>query len=392
MNILLLCNNYGRPTSANGICVKNISNAIQRVCPGSNVFCVSPRPMLTNGDKTTIYEVRPNLSSNPPANVISKLLFKLYSFFRHINFVLFYPNNNFLSYKREMLKKANTIIRDENIDMVVAFYGPIEPIKVLLKIKKTHKIMCVAYFLDLVTEYQKSNRITSRIFLNKGKRYLFEVVKKVDKVLLPLNSYSFVSNKIHYVAHPVYVKSDYVDKNITLDHDCINISYVGTLNKNNRDIAPFLHILSTISNDIHIKFNVWGRLDSYTEELLKDYSDIVVYGGILNNESVSCVFSQSDFLLNVSNKNARNMIPSKLFQMFSSNKHIINFSFFPNYVERELLNQYPEVIEILDMQYDIADIKQKIVNYCLHDVSFNDEIFSNYKPEYHARLLLGFLD
>lgn len=350
--ILFICSDYESDADANGICIRNI---VKQIPFESELYIISEtkdshRKEENSQNIHTIFIPSPLLKRmNRSGSLAHKLAYTI-ALIVHRFFALFtYPD---VSPKRSRTVAAETIriVEENNIDIVVGFYRPFESISAVLKAKEHNSnITAIAYHLDLLKEPNTSNRILKGFKNIKASSVTKDEIKLLDAVILPNSEEENYGHhpKIRYVGFPLYARQTKKEDKYIFDDKDINITYIGTLDSKNRNIKYLIDLIDEmcVANK-RIVLHVWGRLaDQETEEILatKDY---VIYHGMLNNEYVFSTLCNSDYVVNVSNANTYNMIPSKIFQLFATGKGIINLCFDPRDKSLPYFNRYGHVYNV----------------------------------------------
>lgn len=333
--VLFLCDRFGLASDANGICVKKVAGEFKR--RGYHIFCIfnsetedcsfSADGMDFIGVKRTLYDSLSCKLQNK--NFIFSLIFFLFSFLRHIALIPFYPNvSPFRS--RRYKKEAFSLIDSENIGLVIAAYRPYESLYSLMRIKRKYgkKTFCVAYHLDILTSPNTKNKVIRNCQIKKLRKIFEKECGALDLIVLP----SILENKVTSLSNIKYADFPVCDSSekecsfvLPYDCSCVNMVYIGTLNTDNRNPECAIKFIEKLSEKVgrKIQFHIWGNMDMSVTELFKK-SATVFYHGLLAPENVMYALKNSDFIVNIANEQTPQMVPSKIFQYFSTHKPIIN--------------------------------------------------------------------
>jgi glycosyltransferase involved in cell wall biosynthesis len=396
-NILILCSRYLDSTSANGVCAKNLAEAFHQkgfkvwvIAVSDNFFM---KPINLNGvlvygipHDTKIQKLQKFQKTHSPIN---NLRFKLYRLWHGIQSLLSYPID-FSSKRVNLVFKLSQNIIDENgVTIVLGTSFPYHSVEVAIKLKKLYKekLHIVTYHFDLMFYPNNLNPLVYKYKRWKFMQAFKNEVNVVDKILLP-ESYKgtqFASN-VSLVGLPVYIidpnfdQSDYNYPNNTL-----NITYIGSLdsvNRNPRNILTFFREICK-KTGLEVRIHIWGKLvDGAIFQLIKE-DPIVEYHGTVENRYVMDLLKKTDFILNLSNKVTYNLIPSKIFQFFASNKPIINFVQNKNDMSLKYFTEYANSINIetnsLHLYHD--ELITFILNK-LKDSGVSSGNFERFSPSY----------
>lgn len=396
MKILILCRNYGNKNSSNGICVKNLSLALQKIVH-EKVYVLSPSAVVEENDHVEMIPIQPRIRDalKEKKTVASRCCGLFLDAIRYLISLFVYPNCD-IYFRRCLMRTAERIIKEEKIDFVVGFYRPFETLFVLPMLKKKFSnIKVVSYYLDAINGANNKSRIVSDWKKRGGERYFLKNLKAVDRVFLP-NSFTLEKcseelprEKIRYVDFPLYT-NDIVPFDFCFDHDRVNISFVGSLDANNRNPAGFIHVLRELNKSygMRLLLHVWGKMDNIVAQIVADYPDVVKYHGFVENRYVSYLYADSDFLLNVCNTLTTNMVPSKIFQMFASKKFIINYGMQEDDASKPYFEKYPGVLELGRTGLELAVLHELLERVQGEELIVDESVFQASRPEYIARCLI----
>ena len=208
-------------------------------------------------------------------------------------------------------------------------------------------------------------------------------------MIVPDNSSKFypVIEKVHYCGFPVYIGEgleQYLATNFRKDE--YNIAYIGTLDVNNRNPSYAIQFVDKIryKTSMPIRLYVWGKMD---QEILNTFEkfDWISYNGLIDSKYSYDVLRQADLLLNITNQNTYNMLPSKVIQLCASQRPILNFvknradcslSYFNQY--RYCMNIYEdrEIEDQISGTFAFVQASKSMV------IDFPTELVKKSTPEY----------
>ena len=137
--------------------------------------------------------------------------------------------------------------------------------------------------------------------------------------------------------------------------------------------------------------HIWGFVrESVTLEKLKAYSIFVTYHGMIDPSEVMDILQKSDILLNISNKVSYNAVPSKIFQLFSTKKPIINIIRHREDYAKRYFEKYPSVFFIEEYLNDADSMKMAkyIDNSYGKAVEISDSLYESSTPRYISDLII----
>ena len=391
--ILIISGNIYRDSSANGICTRNIIEELLR--RGYEVFCISEPPVagdtFSAPDNVKVISVRAPWYKRFLEKNKSALLMKMVSYIRYFGTVLTYPDVS-PGRTRKVIRECEALLEAEKIGLVLGLYRPYEPIAALLYLKKKYgdRIRCISYHLDLLMSPNNTGFI-KRYKTAAGRKAFAEELGTLDEVLLPEGAdCAGAEQKIRHVGFPLYVKKEIVPCGTGFSGDKINISYIGSLDRNNRNPEFFLKTVNGIPGlKDRLCVHFWGKVPEDVLEIINRFPGMAAYHGITENRYVPYIYSVSDFLLNISNKNTPDMIPSKIYQMFTSGKPIINCVSDPGDRSKQIIDRYPAAFSVYEYQdNDPAGLYGFLTG--THDVRPADgDIFASSTPEYIVDVITG---
>lgn len=401
MNILII-GGSGDSHLPNSVCIKNMTSEFVSkgnkvwILAGGNDYVNSPG-ILEGAELWQVpvdyySKLTMSLSRNP--TFLKRLWYSVFSVLRHVVLLFCFPTTNPIR-SRKLLKKARMIVKDNNINLVIATFLYFENIYAGLQIKKQYqdKIKVVSYHLDLRTASASPNVYLRKYIRMRALHSMIKESRIVDKILVPYSGKNDVEDikgidlkKIKFIGFPVFIKGDYSNNcSLPFVDDAINISYMGSLSFDNRNPLPFLPLLEETSARIGKKIMIyfWGNCDGMESQI--NASPIASYQGIIDNKYASYIMENSDFLLNVGNKISFDMIPSKIFSMFATGKPIINLVLHPKDATVPYFKRYRHCINL-----DMYEMKGSEVSSLVKGVSkfYNtpiidcEEEFNDFKPAY----------
>lgn len=405
-NILFVCGHYSFPTAANSICVQNLAEEFVR--EGHNVYVMATAPEYIGNVETINGVTVWKYFGDPYTKIIKKikrqdnsfgrLLLKLLQVLRYIIIFWFFPIASPLDINK-IYKRSREIIKQKNIDIVIATYMPYDAIKVALLLKKEfdNRIRVVSYHLDMLTNPNNDSNLIVKLKVQKAQKAFKKELSIVDCMLLPNTAFSIDNKKVQYVDFPLYIPEKCntermnIEDNAHFDSKNINVAIVGSLDESNRNPYYFCKLLDSLPaiNGKDVILHVWGKLSGVN---LEDFRNVCYHGMAQVNE-VPSILKSSDLLLNVGNRITYRMIPSKIFQMFAAKKPIIfcltsekdkSLPYFQKYRHVCLIEEYKG-----DKITDKSKLQSFIEEYLEKKIDIDDALFEKSTPEYICNKILG---
>ena len=406
MNILII-GGAGNSPSANSVCVRNMAREF--ITRGHMVWNIGSgeENIQSPGEigGAILWQIPQSYHSRlakrmteHPSHIL-KLWFRIESMFRHLYIIPFYPNTS-LSRTRKVLRLAQKIVKEHDIDLIIAINNSFENINAGMQIKKKlgRGIKVVSYHLDLRTASVNTSALIRSYVRKHALNSVVEESNVVDRILIPYSGKKDIDGLpnvnrsiIEFVGFPVYIKGESEeDVAAPFEQDEISISYVGTLSKDNRDPRPFLSIIKEIvlTTGRKIMVHFWGDAGGMEEFLTS--STVASYHGMVDNKYVKSIMIQSDYVLNIGNAIAYNMLPSKVFGMFAIGRPIINIVNHPNDATLPFFERYNNSFNLL--QYTNRDETSALADYIManYNAPLRDTtgMFDDFTPEKICDLIL----
>lgn len=416
--ILVLTSKYIPNPDANGLISKYLIDELKMrdfkvTCIGVRGDNEAYREII---DDVNIYRIDPTFysyilqkKSSTKSTFFTKIIFKIIYIIRKIKLMLLlfnFPNFDLMQ-ANKLYKKIEVLHNREQFDYIIGIFKPYYNIAALKKFKKKHPdIMCIGYYLDLINSIQKPKVMPKKLYdwlCYREDSYTFKLLDlilmaKGGKDLYIDSKYDFVRKKIKYVDFPTFItrfnlynrnNKNNIDKKIVL-------TYAGTLNIKYRNPEILLNILDKVSKEIKktIELNIYGK--NNCKKLLEKFNSNIYFQiknhGFMSHEDVIKYMCESDILINISNK-IQNAVPSKIFELFSIGKPIINVLFDKSDITKQYFEKYPSVQNIyaweqLDKQ--IKSVKNFIIDESgkQYEVDKIKEKFVENTPSYIANIIV----
>lgn len=416
--ILILTSGFLPEPDANGINVNIISKEL--INRGYDVTCISyKKNSLTNYeiiDGLEIYRITPSFltrildfEKTRKSNYLSMIAVKTVKILRKIKLVLLifnFPDFDIVQdYKlywviRKMMKKTK-------FDLILGVYKPYSNISALLKIKREKsEILCGAYYLDLINSMQRPAFMPQKAYEwlckkadHKVFRILdFSLVAKAGENLHTDQKFQSIKSKIYYVDFPTFQVNDEMDFTTSDSGEksdyTINLIYAGTLDKSFRNPKYLLDILNKLTQfGIIVNFNIYGR--GNCNDILSSYNNNkrlrIHNNGFEDLSVIRKKMLRADFVVNISNE-INSAVPSKIFELFSTGKPIINIVADNNDITNAYFKKYPSVFFVdnkLSIESQMKEFYEYILNekgknYCVSEIAKN---FEENTPKYTVDLI-----
>lgn len=248
---------------------------------------------------------------------------------------LFFHMDNMQWFKKAAYKQLECLNSERKIDTIISFCLPIESHLAAMEYRKRHKdTMWVSYWADdFAVKRNKKNLFYSIASIQRLESNVLcgsDVVLSAEELTESLHSYMAVDTiySIPYVIDQSILYRSCEQK--TGGH--ITGVFMGNLYKEIRN-----KIFSDSElKDVTLQMYIGGNCDHIVEKYATKSSNILFHGFIAK-EQLEQVLQEADFLINIDNLNCTGK-PSKLYELLSYRKPILNFGHFDDCGE---LERYP---------------------------------------------------
>lgn len=306
-------------------------------------------------------------------------------------------------------KKAQELHSHKGFDLVIGVHKPYSNIAALLEFKRHNPdVACIAYYLDLTNSHLKPKLMPRSIYqwlCFKADMRVFTaldlalIAKKGEKIYT-LGKYDIVRQKIEYVDFPTLVIDDknYDNPQTSDNHgapNSISLVFAGTLDRKYRNPEYLLECLLAASKNLgKMEFHIYGR--GNCDDIINKYAcaatllEIIIHG-LVSHETVVQALYTADFLVNISNT-IEDAVPSKIFELFSTGKPVINVVSLENDQIRAYFEKYPAsfCIEscqpIGDQPEELAEFMQEYKGKVI-DTRLIEETFCENRPKFTVDLI-----
>lgn len=401
MNILII-GGAGNSPDANSVCVKNMANEFTK--QGHSVWILAMGDNFVKKPGTlgnaVLWEIPMDYYRRLTGRVenggsrLLQIWFKLISVIRHILLLFFYPVTS-PGRSKKVARKAMQIVKDNHIDIAICVFNPFDNIYAGLKLKRIFsvEIKVVSYHLDLRTASINPNALVRDYIHKHALKSLVEENGLVNTMLIPYSGQKEMerlqgldASKITYVGFPVYVEDNNTEYyKAPFVSDNINVCYIGSLSQDNRNPAYILTLVEKMNerNKKKTLLHFWGDVGGLFP--LLEASPAAVYHGKVENQYTRSIMQQADFLLNIGNAIAYDMLPSKVFGMFATGRPIINVITHPKDVTLPFFERYNHSIDIREYEQktakDIRLLEGGIEKMGSAQNRISKELFDDFRPE-----------
>lgn len=267
--------------------------------------------------------------------------------------------------KNKYYEELNKINNRERIDVIISVSMPTCTHLAAMKFKNEHpETKWITYSTDPFTFYETSYH--GVLFKRKRKARNFQIEQAyyntADINVLTEELYDSALNDFHVnkeklLCFPYVLKEIEVPKIKPLGlNGKIKIVYAGALNSVIRNPEYMLSVLSKVDGITLFLFQS-GDCDS----IIRKYTSekIIVNGLVKRDAYLSLIYKEADILLNIGN-NSELQAPSKMLELLSTGKPIINF-YYKKDNQYKMIEKYPFGLNIGRNEDNVID---KVHSFC----------------------------
>lgn len=251
--------------------------------------------------------------------------------------------------KHKFIKEGKKLLKLNNYDCVIACSYPFLMEEMASKIVEKTCIPFISYQFD---PYYNNKILDSK---DKEKRLIKElnVLNNAKVVFLPKENYEenikseLIKLKDKYYPIELALVKEWNKYDSVFSSKAINFVYTGTFYKNIREPNQMLDFFTKL--DINFKLYIYCIADDDIKIILNSYKEILKDRLIIkynqNKELCNQALYSADFVINIGNV-ITNQIPSKIYELISLGKPIINFYTVKNDSSKEILKKYSLCIHL----------------------------------------------
>ena len=286
-------------------------------------------------------------------------------------------------------RMAQKIIKDEKIDKIITVSWPFSSHLIGYYLKKNNKN--IEWLAETIDPFNFFIGVNNKLIYNKLNTYAErKIFNKADHLTVTTDNiknkyislYPEIENKIHVVKNLFVPIIN--NKNCIVDriNKPLKMSFFGSLIINVRTpdlVIQFFVLITTNEKFKDIELHFYGAYN----ELLKNFDKVkdkigknIFLHGLIPREQVNNEIENSDFLINIGNKNEFQE-PSKLIEYMYYQKPIINFTEISNDTSTRILKNYPNLFEVNSKSIMNDSLINDFINFSLNmNKQINQEILT----------------
>lgn len=423
MNVLFISKDYA-PSSDTSACIVSYL-AEEFVEEGYQVDILTRDSVIEKGEskrngvavhriKATLWDKMSSWGTINKESTVKKAKYFIVKYIRMIYLMCHiraFPNSEPISTKKA-IKYYKKCLSDRHYDYIITFFRPYSTMDIGRIIKSfSPDSKLISFYLDLVEDRDRPTFMPKKLYdklIQKGDEKIFDCS---EIVMLPVSAqnrkielYDRYSQKVLYVEFPTFINHHIGDiTDIQMDDD-ISFLYAGTLLKAYRDPTQLLSLLSDLAKETptqQYRLDIYGGGDCYhiIDEFIKPENLNIIQHGKVPKEEIIIAMKKTRILVNITNA-LNSVVPSKIFEMFSSCKPILNICCNGDDGSIKYFEMYPAVFNANwqgnDIPKDLLYGFKEFVDAALANRKIEyeqiEKIYESSTPKYVVKQIINALD
>ena len=393
MKYLFVLSKYGDDIQTNGLVLSSVLYEMRK--DGNEVVCLSESDTVKAYDYqgVQVYTIKQGLHSTLLKK--EKLLGRFLEVLLECVFYFSYPSYDKLAEKR-MYNRICELNQSHHFDYIYAIYRKYTNVGAVLKFKKHDPACkCGVLFFDLL-EAVRPRLFTKHYYSMICRKQYRRIGNIADKVFVPNDGKCecwdlLPESKREMLYYPGFLRrrniraagSGTADKGRT-----IVMIFAGTLNTVYRNPTPLFEVLKELKAHgykVTLKLYVKGNCSSLIEKAKTGMDIDIMQKELIDKEQLLTEYQCADVLINLSNHMIK-ATPSKVFELISSGKPVLNFVFdqddstkayFDQYIMAHSIFAYEE---IAGQMKDLEAFLENAHDLTEEEYSAVESRFENYTP------------
>ncbi len=359
MRLLFVCQRYISGNDASTNIIRRLSRFYVEKGHFVDVISQGTKPQRIDEGRLNIFCVKESFWERKSLEIRShnKTLYIFLSILRKIIlFFIFwhYPNVEPLLSKR-MVSCFKQNLDHNNYDLILAFFRPYFSLDVAMSIKKMiPKARFVPIVFDLIEKRDKPSLMPMNVFLKKTKSAFEKLFARSDKIFLPIYQIGRPSiikiedAKVAFYNFPTFdIQANYRPMATPSFSNAKEIVflYAGTLSQSFRKPDILLDVLNELASKwtekrIRLLLFISGDCAQLIDNYDINSNLIIERNEFVPKETLRKEMQGADFLVNITN-NYKTVVPSKVFDIASYGKPLINVMASGDDGSKEYIDKYP---------------------------------------------------
>lgn len=366
MRFLLINKEYPPTPDASGAIVYRLCAELKKKGHHVDVIARSDKAHVDRGESGDIFWIEisgwEKLSQKIRSGNYRKMDMLLYRVMTYVRkFWLMFQIHKFPDSEPAVTKRTveayETYLKDQKIDCVIGFFRPYSCLSAAMQIAADASAKSIACYFDLVDAKTRPSLMPPKLYEKLILRGDRKVMDRCDHIMLPVSAGKKADLELNEFKNVIYYEFPTFRMNAQQqsvigtepgcpeDRQTIKLVFAGTMDSDYRNPESMLQVLKRAAQvlpDRKICLDVFGGGDC--SELFRTFEAddhfSVTYHGRVPKEKVAEYEARADFLVNIMNAYEA-IVPSKIFELFSSCKPIINFVTLSDDGSLEYLKKYP---------------------------------------------------
>lgn len=357
MKYLFIVSKYGDDIQTNGLVLSSIIDEMLK--DGNEVVCLSEsdaaKAYYYRGAR--VYTVRQGFHASLMKK--NKYLGRTVEIVRELLSYFSYPSED-KSAERRLYAKVCELNAQYHFDCIYAIYRRYSNVGALLKFKQLHpECRCGVLLFDLM-EAVRPRYYTKHFYSMICRKQYRKIGNIADKVYVPNDGKCecwnlFPVSKREMLYYPGFIKrknGNTLVSGKSGKSSKITMIFAGTLNTVYRNPMPLFELLKEAKNlgyPVKLILHVKGNCDRLIEKAKNDFKLDIVQGGMIDKAQLLTEYQSADVLINISNHTIK-ATPSKVFELISTGKPVLNIVFDKGDTTKTYFDQYPMAHSIFAYQ------------------------------------------
>lgn len=385
-NVLFLTSQYTGAAAANGICTRNIVQALKEKGHQVSVVCYQ-----NDVQEEDVYMI-PAQKAGGNDRLLSKLGKAIRSYFCPV------MDENI---HKLFCETALSLCENKKIDAVVYVYFPLETVMVMEDVKKRFpNITNIVYELDSVGDGIFAASKRNNLAVYNYEKWCIQNYRYADKVVIMESHEEYWrrkfgaehGDKLQIADIPVLTPRT-LPENVEPDHSVVSFLYGGLLGQKYRSPAHLLSVLDAYSKQEKITADFFSKGDCEDQIAAYEARNSSFHRrGYVPEAVLEEALAKADVLVSIGNRISRS-VPSKLITYLSYGRPVIHLASQREDVCIGYLERYPLGLVLYEM--DSVDENVKKLSRFVEEVrgktvqfdTISETLILN-TPEYSAELIL----
>ena len=393
MKYLFIVSKYGDDIQTNGLVLSSVIHEMRK--DGNEVVCLSESDAIKEYDYQGVHVFTIRQGFHSTLLKKNKFLGRILEVLLEIVFYFSYPSYDKLAEKR-MYHRICELNQRHHFDCIYAIYRKYTNVGAVLKFKKHHPACrCGVLFFDLI-EASRPRMFTKHFFSMICWKQYRKIGNIADKVFVPNDGKCecwdlLPESKREMLYYPGFLRRKNIraaGSGIVGKDKKIVMIFAGTLNTIYRNPTPLFEVLKELQESGHpvtLKLYVKGNCGSLIEKAKNDLHIDIIQNELIEKGQLLTEYQYADVLINLSNHMIK-ATPSKVFELISTGKPVLNFVFDKDDSTKAYFDQYfmaHSIFAYEDIAGQIKNLKAFLEN--AHDLTEEEyavveRLFENHTP------------